>query len=334
VSDTARQVAGQATTFSADTPLALRRGHVARLYRQSVGLTGIIYGSIVVAWAAYLVPFVLRRHDEAARSRSVDRFSSSMRVLSRHGRAASGRVVVGPPRTTDRVLRPGLSRTGSTAPGISAARPSRAALAAAARRRRRILVGLLIGTAVVAAAGVLGAIPLWSLAVPVAMVAGFLLVARRQVRRVSDSYWVQERAAAPAASSNVIRRGSTRVEASHGATKNPDEEPTVPLDAENLKAAVAGLVEERSVAVPLPTADGSSLWDPLPIMLPTYVDKPVARRTIRTIDVGEPAARSATQAATVADSTAAAATAASPDRTAAVGADAALDVEPARVVNG
>ena len=36
------------------------------------------------------------------------------------------------------------------------------------------------------------------------------------------------------------------------------------------------------------TADGESLWDPLPVTLPTYVDKPVAKRTIRTIELSDP----------------------------------------------
>ena len=38
----------------------------------------------------------------------------------------------------------------------------------------------------------------------------------------------------------------------------------------------------------IPTEDGGSLWDPLPVTLPTYVTKPKARRTVRTIDLGEP----------------------------------------------
>ena len=42
------------------------------------------------------------------------------------------------------------------------------------------------------------------------------------------------------------------------------------------------------VAVAIQTADGGSLWDPLPVTLPTYVDKPVARRTIRTIELSDP----------------------------------------------
>ena len=38
----------------------------------------------------------------------------------------------------------------------------------------------------------------------------------------------------------------------------------------------------------IPTDDGGSLWDPLPVTLPTYVTKPQAKRTVRTIDLGEP----------------------------------------------
>jgi hypothetical protein len=283
-----------------------------------VGLTGIIYGSIVVAWAAYLVPMWLRRHDEAARSRSVARFSSSMRVLSRSG--GSGRMVVSPPRTTDRVLSPGLGSSGSTAVNATAARPSRKAQRVAARRRRRVLFGLLIGTAVVAAAAVLGYLPLWSVGVPLAMTAAFLLLARHQVRRASDSFWVEAQADAPAPT-NVVRRGSTRVDATHGTARPADDEPTVPLDAEDLRSAVAGLEQQHSVAVALPTSDGSSLWDPLPIMLPTYVDKAAARRTIRTVDLGESSSRTAGQAAKAAPQPASVA-------------DDEVRAEPARVVNG
>jgi hypothetical protein len=38
-------------------------------------------------------------------------------------------------------------------------------------------------------------------------------------------------------------------------------------------------------AVPAPAA--GALWDPVPVTLPTYVTKPKARRTVRTIDLGE-----------------------------------------------
>lgn len=307
-------------------------GDTASLYGQDVGLTGIIYASIVVAWAAYLVPLALRRHDEAARSRSIERFSSSMRVLSRHGSTGSSRVVVTPPRPVDRVLKTSLSRTGSTAVAstVLVPRPGREASLRAACRRRRVLICLLLGTALVAAAAVLGVLPLWSVAVPVAMVAGFLFLARRQVRRISDSYWVAAQTASPAPS-NVVRRRTSRVDASHGAAKSPDDEPTVPLDAEDLKAGVLALEQERSVAVALPTADGGSLWDPVPIVLPTYVDKPVARSTIRTVELGEPAAGRSEQWARLPEPVAVPASSAASD---AFAEDETLDVEPARVVNG
>ena len=42
------------------------------------------------------------------------------------------------------------------------------------------------------------------------------------------------------------------------------------------------------MAVALPTTNGASLWDPLPVTLPTYVGKTVAKRTVRNIAVGEP----------------------------------------------
>jgi hypothetical protein len=195
-----------------------------------------------------------------------------------------------------------------------------------------VLIGLLIGTAVVAATAVFGVLPLWSVGVPLAMAAGFLLIARHQVRRATDSYWVDAQAESPT-STNVIRRGSTRVDATHGTARPADDEPTVPLDVEVLRSAVAGLEQQHSVAVALPTADGTSLWDPLPIMLPTYVDKAAARRTIRTVDLGESSARTAGQSANAAPKPASASVAgggrAEPDD-----ADNEARTAPARVVNG
>ncbi len=45
--------------------------------------SGIIYAILVVLWIAYFVPAWLRRHDEASESRSVERYRSAMRVVSR-----------------------------------------------------------------------------------------------------------------------------------------------------------------------------------------------------------------------------------------------------------
>src|SRR5881227_4043073 len=46
-------------------------------------MSAVIYAVIVIMWAVVLVPMWLRRHDAATESRSVDRFSTAMRVLSR-----------------------------------------------------------------------------------------------------------------------------------------------------------------------------------------------------------------------------------------------------------
>ena len=50
----------------------------------------------------------------------------------------------------------------------------------------------------------------------------------------------------------------------------------------------ADIAESTAVAVTVSTDDGRSLWDPLPVTLPTYVSKAKATRTVRTIDLGQP----------------------------------------------
>ena len=45
--------------------------------------SAFIFVALAVAWAVYLVPKALKHHDEVRRSRSVDRFSHTMRVLAR-----------------------------------------------------------------------------------------------------------------------------------------------------------------------------------------------------------------------------------------------------------
>jgi hypothetical protein len=276
-----------------------------------VGLTGVIYAAIVVAWAIYLVPLALRRHDQTARNRSIERFSSSMRVLSTGERGtADSRVVVTPPRAADRVVGPEPAVPTVTDGASAAVRPvSRKALREAAARRRRVLCVLVALTFITGAVSVLGVIPAWSFAVPIAVIVVFLAVARRQVRLANELYW-RRAADARAASSNVVRRAAAaRIDATHGAAResqkrrapvssggdgspvaddqDPDDEPTITLSAEQLAAARRGLTEDHVVAVPLQTSDGSSLWDPLPITLPAYVDKPVAKRSVRKISIGE-----------------------------------------------
>lgn len=317
-------------------------------------LTGVIYGAIVVVWAAYLVPLALRRHDEASRTRSIERFSSAMRVLARRGTSAGptlssgSRVVVTPPRDEPRVVTPEPAPEPERI--LVTPKLNRAAERAAAARRRRVLTILLGVTVVVALVSVLGVAPGWTILAPLTLVAGFLLVARRSVRRAHQPYWVE--AAAPESPTVVVRRSAVRVDTSRdGSTPDPsdepeDDEPTITLTAAQRKLAASSLTEDRVVAVALRASGAESLWDPLPVTLPTYVDAPVAKRTFRTIELGEPgtwtsghsAADSKTVAAAAANASAgAAATGNAPAAVGPAGAGPAnrdSDDGVAKVVNG
>ena len=48
-----------------------------------VDLSALIFVALAVAWAVYLIPKALEHHEEVARSRTVDAFSHSVRVLAR-----------------------------------------------------------------------------------------------------------------------------------------------------------------------------------------------------------------------------------------------------------
>ena len=265
-------------------------------------LSGIIFVVLAVAWAVYLVPKALKHHDEVVSTRSVDRFSNAMRVLARREpvNRRDTRLVVTPPRPEGPRM---------VVPSTPPARPSagrrdrgaeRAAARAATRRRRHILLLLLFVDAAVVAVSAAGVAAWWSVAVPVVLTLLYLYLCRTQVRRQADAVWAADEAAEDAA---VAPRRAIRVDAPYGAPRQPvdtDEEETVTLSAAALRAAVAAgsladaeaaaVAADQQQVVAVSTADGDSLWDPLPVTLPTYVGKARAARTVRTIDLGSPGA--------------------------------------------
>lgn len=138
----------------------------------------------------------------------------------------------------------------SHAPRVEPPAASRAVRVAAARRRRRVLLGLLVLTAAVSAVAIYGLLPLWSPAIPAVVVFAWLVACRAAVRPMH-------------------RVTSTdAVEVATAAVDHPAEP----------AAASTALTE-------LDDDTEDSLWDPMPLTLPTYVNKPMARRTIRTIDL-------------------------------------------------
>jgi hypothetical protein len=246
-------------------------------------VSGVIYGSIVCLWAAFLVPRALRRYDEASKARSIERFSSAMRVLGRRTeveqRRGMGADDVDPaaPKVT---LGKESQLVVEPAPAPRP-RPNPAAARAAAERRQLVLFSLLIATMAVGSLAGFGVVPPWAVVLPLLLIGLFLYACRRQVRPDTDAFWA---AARYEASQDSPRRG-VRVDASSQA----DDEPTVVLRA-SLEAAVT---EQHVDVVSVRAEDGNELWDPLPVTLPTYVGKPAAHRTIRTIELGEPGASSA-----------------------------------------
>jgi hypothetical protein len=193
----------------------------------------------------------------------------------------------------------------------------RRAAAAAARRRRRILGSLLIAVAATGAAAYLSYAPLWSVAVPASLTVAYLVLCRVLVRRergVASAAPVAEAPAAkapakggPTATGRAVVAAARR-EARAEATRAPAR-PAAP-EVAAVVASQAGARDvvhrnEQGLAFVTPTeptisipqealadvANGTSagsLWDPLPMTLPTYVGKARATRGVRTIDLRDP----------------------------------------------
>jgi hypothetical protein len=232
-----------------------------------VDLSGIIFVALAIAWAVYLIPKALRHHDEVARSRSVDRFSATMRVLARREPVSSrdARLVVTPGRASSETV----VTTKSNRPSAAQIRARREAARRATSRRRRVLGLILFGNAVVAglaAAAVTGWV--WQ-AIPAGLLVAWLVACRVMVKSENAAF------------DSVVVRSPVS-----------SSESDVPDDY-SVARNEQGFDEVASEAdtSTIPAVVDPTLWDPVPVTLPTYVTKPAAaRRTVRTIDLGEPGA--------------------------------------------
>lgn len=248
----------------------------ARLPLRPVG-TGLIFAAVVALWGAYFVPLALRRYDEAGRAASIDRFSSAMRVVA-HRSAA------------EPVEEPVAAAVGGTAGAVPTNEPTapvdtREAARTAARRRRRTLITLVAATVIVGVLAAIAVVPVWAVAVPVLLDIAWLIACRVQVRHERGISRPRRRlgAARASASKNTGEDEDTVIVTGLLGNDRPLREHVmerVPLDS-------AELTEDVVDAIPVVTTTGGALWDPVPVTLPTYVGKPRAARTIRTIDFGE-----------------------------------------------
>jgi hypothetical protein len=236
-----------------------------------VDLSGLIFVALALVWGVVLIPKALRAHDDAARTRSVDASSDDARVLPRAGRS--------PVQPT---------------PSSPAAQPGRASVVAqqrrragaAAKRRRRVLTLLLIATVATGVASATGLLLPWAPAVPGGLVFAFLVLARVLVRREHAAWQATlsrlREETAPAAAGEAAEAALDTPEPELHLVARNDQGVAVVSDTEDTSAFDAAVLAQ-AVGAPAGT-----LWDPLPVTLPTYVTKPRATRSVRTIDLQGP----------------------------------------------
>jgi hypothetical protein len=228
--------------------------------------SALIFVALAVAWAVYLIPKALEHHEESARTRTVERFSATLRVLARREPVSrrKARLVASTTSTTTTTATVTTERTSSRrtpAPQLTAAqlRARRHTAARAARRRLRVVTLILLANAAVAAAAWFKLVDWVWCAAPVGVLAAWLVACRLMVKR--------ERA---------VLRPRDRI---------PAEVPTDrPRDATDEIARVDAAPAGDEAASHDRPRDPDS-WDPVSVPLPTYVSKPVARRTVSTIDL-------------------------------------------------
>nr|WP_254450693.1 hypothetical protein [Aeromicrobium stalagmiti] len=271
----------------------------------------MIIAFVVVVWAAYFIPLALRRYDDASKTASVETSGALGRVISKPAPKAATASVPSPSAAEPVAATAAPSGAPSPARGLD-----RPAARLAARRRRRTLLTLIGLLALVGLLAVVGVVPQLVVAGPVVLIAAWLVACRVQVRGelgITRSAAPGAAAAVPAKIRSSLKIGKIATSAKVGKpaksaksaskVKAPtaDEEQTIIVSGqfedinpgrkhqmETVDLEADALDDQIVIAVPSVSSSGEALWDPLPVTLPTYVTKPRAGRTVRTIDFSQP----------------------------------------------
>ena len=135
-------------------------------------------------------------------------------------------------------------------------------LARSAARRRARTAGILVFLLLVATGlAAFNITPWWGLAIPGALLAAFLVASPIMVRAMNRRF---------DARAQRVMEGYTEDELTETIHLDEPEE-SITIDVDLSAPQVTG-----------------SLWDPIPVTAPTYVSKPLAPRTVRTIDLSAP----------------------------------------------
>ncbi len=258
-----------------------------------VDASSLIFVVIVGIWAAYLLGHWVRRRDQVATARSVDRFSDAMKVLER--RPAVRSVPLSRPNPRSYVVapahRPSSQVTVKRAPAVVAPPAAASAVAPAAARRpagsargRQLrgltLLGLLVATPVVwVLVALTAATPWWAGALVTLALAGTIGSLRHSTRRAREL--ARRRELTQRRSVTQQRRQSRRavvgqVVAAHRERGGAD----VPVPSQPAVEAPADPVATEPM-------DGG--WQPVPVPPPTYTLKPKASPPRRRVAAPLPA---------------------------------------------
>lgn len=238
-------------------------------------MSGLIFVALFVGWAIYLIPKFMRDHEELATTRSLQDFSARLRVFAA-ARTAAHHNLLSP---DDPTIEISMDAIQEALDAQVASRPlrTRAAAKKAAKRRRRVLLVLVTLTAIVGGLAIARIGPLWTPAIPAAFVLLFMLIARRSVRRSNK--------ARKAASTHVAKvAASARVRAQTADASAAQPAPVITHETD-VEAALIARIEADNAADTDAAAAADRLWDPVPMTLPTYLDKPAARRTVTSIEL-------------------------------------------------
>ncbi|MBC2931568.1 hypothetical protein [Nocardioides sp. zg-1228] len=281
-------------------------------------LSALIFVALAVAWAVYLIPKALKHHDEVVRSRSVEKFSHTMRVLARREPVdrRNARLVVSPIRTglrppvetkartqalpdadaasavvstsiTTEVTRevtatssPSSSFAAAAVPGRTPSRrPSPAAERASARRAAKRRRNVL-AVVLLANLVVIGLAAARVVAWPWVAVPAGVLVAWLVACRVSVRAERRQRAARSALEVGVPPVVEEELDATGEIAVTPPSPRTPDVTVETVEPAEAGDTPAAADAPAVLTGEVPVVggWDMVPTTLPTYVGKPAVQR--------------------------------------------------------
>lgn len=232
-----------------------------------MGFSGLIFAAIVVVWLAYLVPwFSLRAHVGRADFNGPDYGDADQ--FAGIGEISDDLTLVR--RSADWDLNDPELDVSTPFTRKAAVRDVTRIARIATFRRRRLLVGLSLVTVLVAVLTPFTSLKWWAVGVPLTLLVVSLGLCRFSVRSL-DKALERRLAAIRGQWENQTITLAVPAQLTDERQHNPLETPEMSIE----------------LTAPVATMQGS-LWDPIPVIQPSYVTRPLVPRTVRTIDLSAP----------------------------------------------